>query len=47
MQTLVLKVLVELGQGLELLVLVVHSRLGGLGVLQTWASIPHIVVPVK
>ena len=47
MQTLVPKEQAELGWGFERLVLVVHSRLGGLGVLQTWASVPHIVVSAK
>ena len=47
MQTLDPKLLAELGWGLEWLALVVHSRLRGLGVLQTWASVPHNVVPAK
>ena len=47
MQTLDPKLLAELGWGLEWLALVVHSRLGGLGLLQTWASVPHIVVLTK
>ena len=46
-QTLVPKEQVELGWGLEWLALVVHSRLGGLGVLQTWESVPHIIVSTK
>ena len=46
-QTIVPRVLAELGQGLEWLAPVVHSRLGGLGVLQMWASVPHIVVSAK
>ena len=46
-KTLVPKVLVELGRGLEWLALVVHSRLGRLGVLQMWAYVLHIVVTAK
>ena len=47
MQTPVLKVLAEWVRGIEQLAPVVHSRLGGLGLLQTWASVPHIVVLAK
>ena len=44
MQTPVLKVLEEWGWGLERLAWVVHSRLGGVEVLQMWESIPTIFV---
>ena len=47
MQTLVLKVLVEWGWGLDRLARVVHSRLGEVEVPQMWAFVLYIVVPTK
>ena len=47
MQTLVPKDQAELGQGFEWLALVVHSILRGMGVLQMWEFVPHIVVSAK
>ena len=38
---------VEQGWGLELLALVVHSRLGWVPVPQMWAFVLHIVVSAK
>ena len=47
MQILVPMERVEQGRGLELLVLVVHSRFVGVAVPQMWAFSPHTTVLAK
>ena len=46
-KTLVLEVPLGLGQGLEGLALVVHSKLGGLVVPQIWSFVLNIVALAK